>query len=90
MAKSGHDGVKEAGYVTRRMTLSWDTWLAGDILVQAGASVADRSFGLNVARMAHLPESVIHRAALKAAQMRRMPQPAGRHAVCLGTRSDLC
>lgn len=31
--------------------------------------VANRSFGLNVARMAHLPASVIERAAVKAQQM---------------------
>ena len=31
--------------------------------------IADRSFGLNVARMAHLPAKVVQRAAVKAAQM---------------------
>lgn len=31
--------------------------------------IADRSFGLNVARMAHLPAKVVQRAAVKAAEM---------------------
>lgn len=31
--------------------------------------LADRSFGLNVARMASLPESVVHKAAAKAAEI---------------------
>ena len=31
--------------------------------------VADRSFGLNVARMAHLPDGVVELAAVKAEQM---------------------
>ncbi len=31
--------------------------------------VADRSFGLNVARMAHLPATVVDRAAEQAAQL---------------------
>ena len=35
------------------------------------AGVADRSFGLNVARMAALPKAVIGKAVLKAAEMER-------------------
>lgn len=31
--------------------------------------LADRSFGLNVARLAHMPESAVLRAAVKAAEM---------------------
>ena len=33
------------------------------------SGIADRSFGLNVARMAHLPELVIERASVKAEEM---------------------
>ncbi|KAK9916549.1 hypothetical protein WJX75_003960 [Coccomyxa subellipsoidea] len=38
-------------------------------LYKLAAGVADKSFGLNVARMAHLPPSVIEQAGVRAAQM---------------------
>ena len=38
-------------------------------LFKLAPGIADRSFGLNVARMAHLPGTVLTRAAFKAQQM---------------------
>lgn len=38
-------------------------------LYKLAPGVADRSFGLNVARMAHLPPNVVDRAAEQALQM---------------------
>ena len=40
-------------------------------LYKLAPGVADRSFGLNVARMAHLPPIVVDRAAEQALQMER-------------------
>lgn len=50
------------------VTLFFHHYIA-DSFVGALAGVADRSFGLNVARMAHLPREVVACAAQRASEM---------------------
>ena len=45
--------------------------------------VADRSFGLNVARMAHLPATVVDRAAEQAAHLEQLTLDRARYVILL-------
>lgn len=56
-------------------------------LFKLTAGVAPRSFGLNVAKMAHLPDGVVERAAVKAAEMEQ--QMKLRKSASVGAESDL-
>ena len=49
--------------------------------------VADRSFGLNVARMAHLPATVVDRAAEQAAHLEQLTLDRARYVNCTGAKN---
>lgn len=52
--------------------------------------VADRSFGLNVARMAHLPATVVDRAAEQAERLEEVTLHRARYAAVMSWSSALC